>query len=365
MSTWMSRIPVIKHHLGLSTAQLSIALIGAPTGLLIAMRIAPAVASWRSSAFILRCAIALGAVSLASLGLMWDLPSLAICLVIFGVALGAMDIAMNVQGTAVERGYGRPILSRLHAMYSVGILLGALAGSLTLGLGVASPGFFIAAAIILAALGLRSARSLLGEAADATVQIATTHSPTQTSMRLLKQPRLLAAGVIAFSGLFAEGAVNDWAGVFLHQTRHASFSFAALAAAACGVGMAIGRLAGDTIIERAGRLKTLSRASILAAVAMAGAVLIPARGASVAIFGCLGLALATLVPSAFSLAGAMTGLSPAWAISRLTTIGYLGTFASPAIIGFLANSIGLTAALTLPAVLLLLAWPASRMAQAR
>jgi hypothetical protein len=98
---------------------------------------------------------------------------------------------------------------------------------------------------------------------------------------------------------------------------------------------------------------------------MAGAVLIPARGASVAIFGCLGLALATLVPSAFSLAGAMTGLSPAWAISRLTTIGYLGTFASPAIIGFLANSIGLTAALTLPAVLLLLAWPASRMAQAR
>jgi predicted MFS family arabinose efflux permease len=361
VSAWMSRIPVVKHQLGLSTGHLSIALVGVPTGLLIAMRAIPPAIARRSSAFVLRCAILLGALSLGCLGLMRGLASLAVCLVFFGIATGALDITMNVQGTAVEREYGRPILSRLHAMYSMGILLGALAGSVTLGLGVGSLSFFVGASVGLATLGLVYARALLGETADATVQ-TDRDGPRRTQTRLLKQPRLLAAGVIAFSGLFVEGAVNDWAGVFLHQVRDASFSFAALGAAAFGFGMASGRLAGDTIVERLGRQRTLSCAAVLATAAMTVAVLVPVSAASVGAFGILGLMVATIVPSAFSMAGAMAGLPPAWSISRLTTIGYLGTFASPAIIGFLADGTGLTAAMMLPAVLVLLVWPASRAA---
>jgi hypothetical protein len=69
--------------------------------------------------------------------------------------------------------------------------------------------------------------------------------------------------------------------------------------------------------------------------------------------------LANIMSSAFSSAGEMTGPSPAWAMSRLTTIGYLGTFASPAMIGFIVAGTGLTAALLLPAILLLLVGPAS------
>ena len=344
----MSRIPVVQHQLGLSTAELSIALIGTPVGLLLAMRIVPPLVGWRSSAFVLRRAIGLGGISLGCLGLMWMSRLLARCLVMFGVATGATDIAMNVQGTAVERGYGRPIMSQLHAMFSIGVLLGALAGAATLGLGIGSLSFFIGAAAVLAIVGLRSARSLLGESADATVKLSPVSDAAPVRSRLLDQPRLLAAGVIAFSGLFVEGAVNDWAGVFLHQVRNTSFGFAALASAAFGIGMAIGRLAGDTIIERAGRRRTLRASALLAAAALSVAVLVPAAGASVAAFALLGVTLANIVPSAFSLAGGMSGLSPAWAMSRLTTIGYLGTFASPAMIGFLAAGTGLTAALLLP-----------------
>jgi hypothetical protein len=95
------------------------------------------------------------------------------------------------------------------------------------------------------------------------------------------------------------------------------------------------------------------------------AILVPTKGASLAAFVLLGVVLATIVPSAFSLAGAMPGLAPAWAISRLTTIGYLGTFGSPVVIGLLAAATGLTAAMMLPAGLLLLAWPASWLARER
>jgi predicted MFS family arabinose efflux permease len=362
LSAWMSRIPVVKHHLGLSTSELSIALTGTPVGLLMAMKIIPPVVARRSSAFVLRGAIVLGAVSLSCLGITWNLPSLVLGLVAFGISGGALDITINVQGAAVERAYGRPIMSRLHAMYSIGILLGALVGAASLAAGIGTLSFFIGAAAMLAALGLSAGRSLLDQSADATQSPSPAADVAPKGPRLLKEPRLLAAGVIAFSGLFVEGAVNDWAGVFLRQVRDASFSVAALGSAAFGIGMAIGRLAGDTIIERAGRQRTLPRAALLAAGAMTVALTIPATAAALAGFGVLGLTVATIVPTAFSMAGAMTGLAPAWAMSRLTIIGYLGTFASPAIIGFLAGATGLTAALMLPAILLLLVGPASRRA---
>ena len=52
---------------------------------------------------------------------------------------------------------------------------------------------------------------------------------------------MIVLGVIAFCGLFAEGAVSNWGGVMLHQVRHASFTVAALVTAGFGAGMLIGR----------------------------------------------------------------------------------------------------------------------------
>ena len=63
--------------------------------------------------------------------------------------------------------------------------------------------------------------------------------------------------------------------------------------------MAIRRLAGDTIIERAGRQRAPAASALLAATAMGAAVLVPVTGASVPAFAILGLMVANIVTSAF------------------------------------------------------------------
>ena len=170
--------------------------------------------------------------------------------------------------------------------------------------------------------------------------------------------------MIAFCCLFAEGAVDDWSGVYLYEEQGASLGLAPLAAAACGLGMAIGRFGGDAVIARLGRAATLTWASLVAGTGMTLAVLAPDPGVAIVAYGILGLGVATIVPIAFTLAGNAPGVPPAWGISRVTTLGYAGLFSSPPVIGFVAQATSLAVALAIPAALLLLVAPLSRVVRA-
>ncbi len=259
-------------------------------------------------------------------------------------------------------------MSRLHAMWSLGTLLGALAGAAAIGLGDRPLEFFAGVAVLLAALGTILSGALLGALAD-TPSVAPVQPEDEahqvdagTAARpgLRGRPGLVALGVIAFCGLFAEGSVSNWGGVMIHQVRHASFTVAALVTAGFGAGMLIGRLTGDAAIEHLGWRPALIGAALSGAVMLCVAVLVPSVPVSVSAFVVLGILLATIVPSAFSLSAGVTGVPPAWTISQLTTIGYAGTFLSPVLIGLVAGLSQLTVALLMPALLLLLIWPATR-----
>ncbi|MEA2248152.1 MAG: hypothetical protein QOH46_2681 [Solirubrobacteraceae bacterium] len=360
LATWVSRLPLIKQDLGLNTAQLSIALLGSPLGLILATQLVSAFVKRWTSARVTRWAAiaACGCMILPSLA--WDLGSLAAALFLLGMSMGALDIAMNTQGVAVERGYARPIMSGIHGMYSVGVLVCASVGALAAHLRVDPTLHFTVAAVCLAALGVIGSRSLLGAQADTAPEPGGTPAGPRRRPGLARHPSLIALGVIAFCCLFAEGAVDDWSGVYLHEEQGASLGLAPLGAAACGIGMATGRFAGDAVIARVGRPGTLWRASLIAGAGMTLAVLAPTPGIAIAGYGVLGLGVATIVPIAFTLAGNTDGVPPAWAISRVTTLGYAGLFSSPPVIGLVAQAIGLAAALAIPAALLLLVTPLSR-----
>ena len=279
--------------------------------------------------------------------LAWNLGSLAAALLLLGFSLGSLDIAMNTQGVAIERGYARPIMSGIHGMYSVGVLVGAAVGAAAAHADVDPLVHFTVAALVLGALGVWGSLALLGQEADAP---ASHDDADDVPLRLARHPRLIALGVIAFFCLFAEGAVDDWSGVYLHEEQGASLGLAPLAAAACGLGMAIGRFGGDAVIARLGRQATLTWAALVAGAGMTLAVLAPDPAVAIAAYGVLGLGVATIVPIAFTLAGNAPGVPPAWGISRVTTLGYAGLFSSPPVIGLVAQVTRLTVALAIPAV---------------
>lgn len=165
-AAWVARIPQIKEHLGLSEGAMGVALLGAPVGVVAAVRFAGRIVGrWGSRATTIAAGAA-GALALVPLGLAWNLGGLILSLLLMGASLGLMDVGMNAQGVAVERGYGRPLMSGLHGSYSIGTLLAALAGSAAAHAGVPVPLHLAVAAAVLITLLALGCRGLLDRSAD-------------------------------------------------------------------------------------------------------------------------------------------------------------------------------------------------------
>jgi predicted MFS family arabinose efflux permease len=366
LATWVSRIPLIKQHLGLNAGQLGLALLASPLGLIGGMQVVPSIVQRCSSATTARWAMVLSSGSMVLLATARSLAALAALLVLFGANLGALDIAMNTQAVAIEREYGRPINSGFHGIYSIGVLVGSVLGSLAARFGADPLLHFAVAGACMSALGAVGGRFLLGrdagvDAVRPAVQNADSPAHVTTGVNRF----LLAMGLIALCSFFSEGAIENWSGVYLHEVRHASFRLASLGLGAFGAGMAAGRLLGDRVIARFGRPQTLWKSALLASIAMIAVLLAPSADAAIAGYVVVGLGIATIVPIAFTLTGNSGAVQPAAAIARVTTVGYAGLFFSPAIIGLVAHQVGLTASLAIPAVFTLLVLPLSQAARDR
>jgi MFS family permease len=154
-ATWASRVPAIKGGLDLSDGRFAVALLGLEAGAVLGLQlggfIVPRVGSRRvltTSLVVFTCAL-LGPAFAPSLLL------LAASLFAFAALNSVVDVAMNTQGLAIQRLIGRPVFSRLHAMHSLGGVLGAGAGALATRLGATPPQHFFACAAAAAVAGVQ------------------------------------------------------------------------------------------------------------------------------------------------------------------------------------------------------------------
>jgi MFS family permease len=341
--TWAARIPAAKEDLGLSTGELGLALLFTTLGGLVAMPVAGWIVAREGSRTTARQALVLFALLLPALALAPSLPALAVALLLFGAAAGALDVAMNAHGLAVERLYARPILSSFHAGWSFGGLIGAGVGAIAAAAGLEPLPHFVLVTFVVVPVGLAASGRLLPNAAD---------RPPEP-LRLGRPPRRLAAlAVLAFCGLFAEGVVADWSAVYLDEPLGAGEAVAALGFAAFSIAMAAGRLVGDRLTLRWGPSALTRRGGLLAGGALAVALVVGAPPLAIVAFGCMGLGLAAFVPVVFRAAGSLPGLPAGMGIAALTTVGYTAFLVGPPAIGFAAQVVGLPTALGLVVALL-------------
>ncbi len=61
---------------------------------------------------------------------------MGVTLLLFGAALGSLEVGMNIHAVEVERAAGLPLLSGFHALYSLGGFAGAAFITLLLSLGL-------------------------------------------------------------------------------------------------------------------------------------------------------------------------------------------------------------------------------------
>src|SRR5918992_1558574 len=159
--------------------------------------------------------------------------------------------------------------------------------------------------------------------------------------------RLLGLGLIAFCAFLLDGAANNWSAVHLSSEHGAGAGLAAGAFTLLSLTLAIGRLFGDRLVERLGRVRLVQGCGAVAAAGSALAISAPAPGAALGGWALFGLGLAALAPTVLGAAPAAGSGSPAAAIAAVTTVGYLGSFSGPPLVGALAEAGSLPAALGL------------------
>jgi MFS family permease len=344
--TWAPRLPAIKESLGLSDGELGTALVGLAIGLVVGTRVAGAPIDRFGSRPVMRAGFPLLAGTLLLPGLAGSAPTLFLSLLVLGVASGALDVAMNAQGIEVERWLGRPILSGLHGLWSVGLGLGAGAAALAAAGDVDPLAHFAAVGGALAIASLVLLRGLLA----AEHHVREEHE-REARVAVRWTLPLVLLGVIAFCSFVGEGSASDWSAVYMTQELGTSQAVGALAFAAFAVTMAAARFTADPLRARLGNVFLVRGGSLVAAAGLGAALLIHQPAAGIAGFALLGLGLAAVVPIAFSAAGDLDPRATGRLVGRVATIGYVGSVAGPIMIGWLAEATSLRTSLGLVVLL--------------
>jgi MFS family permease len=355
VSSFYARLPAIKDRLDLDAGSLGLALVGLTAGLLVAQPLTGALVSRRGSAPVAVLGAALCSLAVIGPGLAGSLGALIAATLVLGAANGMLDVAMNVEGVAVERRSGRVILSKLHALFSIGVLVGAGSAGLVAAAGVGVRAhLFVVAGLGLVVVWFLRGRLVRSNAPTARpVRPAGGYSDTKGSQPGLAGRRgnpahplngqLLFFGAIAFCVLLCEGAVADWSAVHLRETLDESAGAAALGLASFSIAMAAGRFAGDRITQALGEARHIRLGALTAAAGLVTAALAPAGGIAIAAFGVAGLGLSALFP--LTVRAASRAGDPGPAIAAVSTAGYVGLVTGPPAVGLLADATDLRLAL--------------------
>jgi predicted MFS family arabinose efflux permease len=334
IGTWVAQIPFLQERLDISKSTIGLALLCMAAGAMIAMPITGHLLDRLPSAFVTRVA-AIVYLPLLALPLYAPTPvALGAVLIVFGAANGAMDVAMNGHGVAVERSLGKPIMSSLHAGWSFGGLAGSGGVALAVALGVEPrvEGLVAAGVLWLMAWGI-----------TARLGSATAQSEHGSSAFALPSRGVLLIGALCFLVMVTEGAMGDWSGIYLKQDLDAPNSAAATGFAGFSLGMALARLAGDDLARRWGSGRLLSGGMALVTVALAVVLLVGEPVVAVIGFALIGVGIANAVPLLFSAAGRVPPSGPS--LAAVFTVGYTGFIVGPPLIGVLADAVSLPAAL--------------------
>jgi MFS family permease len=327
--TWTSRLPAIKANLGLSTSQVSVVLLCAALGAVFSFPVTAAALHKLGSRGASLLSGGLLGVALVAFGLAptWALACAVMGL--YGVLASTMDVAMNAQGVEVERATEVPVMSRLHAVFSLGTMAGAFFASTITTLTTSVPLHFAVAALVVVAAVLLPRAGLIADA-------RTIDGGTRSFA--LPRGAALLIGAMAFLGMIAEGSMVDWSTLYLKERAGASQQVAPLGIASLQGAMLVTRWFGDRARARWGARRLLFGGSLLAGASLAAALLVGGIAPALVAFGLFGIGVATVSPCVYA-AGAREG---GVALAAVMTLGSLGFLVGPLAIGAVAQATNLS-----------------------
>jgi len=341
--TFASRLPWITARLHMSSGLVGAVGLAASVGALTAIPLAARFVHRLGAKQATRILIGTAGIVLALPPLAPNVAVLAVTLLAAGAALGTADNAINAQGIEAEGRFGKSIMSGLHGMWSLGVLAGALIGSLAARVGVDPRIQFAIVGAAMVAAGVAAPAWFAGTPAAADVPDA--------EVPRFAWPRglILLMGLVAFAAVYVEIATNDWSAIFMRWELHTSQSRAAIATAAFALTMASGRLCGDAVVRRIGPEFAVRACGFLGITGCLLVALAPDDIAAIAGFMLIGLGVSVVVPLVFAAAG-RSGPSVAIAVAGVATVSYGAGLAAPSVMGGVADLTSLRIAFAVSAL---------------
>lgn len=341
---WAVIVPFAKVNTGVDDAVLGSLLLCLGAGAIVAMPLTGPLTSRFGCRKVIGCAVMIVILATPCLSVIRDPLTLGLTLLLFGVGIGITDCAMNIQAIIVEKSSAKPLMSGFHGMYSVGGIAGAGLMTALLTLGVAVVASVITLSVLVLGLLAVSYRTLLPYA-----------NPPEGPAFAIPKGTVLILGIICFVVFLAEGTVLDWRALYLVENRGVAEYLGGLGFAVFATAMTLGRLSGDYIISRLGSLTVVLVGALLAIAGFMVVIYGSWLPALLTGYLLVGIGCANIVPVMFSQTGKQNSMPQMVAVPAVTTLGYIGVLAGPAMIGYIAHHSSLSHAFIVVMLLMLLA----------
>jgi MFS family permease len=341
----LTQVPALQEKFGFSDGELSLVLLAVPVVAGVGSLLAGMIASRYGSAIVLRVGGIGVCAAITATGVAGSRGALYLVLAAVGLFLGLVDAAMNMQGVAVQRRYGRPVLASFHGVWSAGGIAGALATALTAHWRWSLVASLGVVALVGAAIAVAAGPRLLRPAEQVRP------SPSEQASPDIPWAPIVAVGSAMMLMYIADSATSNWSAVYLHSGLHGSHSVAALGLAAYQTCMVVGRSLADRLVARYGPVRSVALGGVVGVLGLLLVVAADTPTLGIAGFAVLGLGLCVVVPQSFSAAGQLDPAGSGVAVARVNLFNYAGFVVGAALIGLVAQSRGLRTAFLVPAVL--------------
>lgn len=358
ISSWVTRTPDIRDLLGASTAEIGLVLLGLSVGSMVGILSAgPLVARFGTrpmmvlgTALIVLSMPTIGVGASSSQG--WVVTA---GLLLFGLGMGGLEVALNVEGADVEKALDKSVLPALHGSFSLGTFIGAVAGIIFTATEYPVLHHLLIVSgidLLILVVAIRHISPRVGKTERAAG--ASGAAPRGGLGALVRDGRLLIIGAVVLAMALAEGTANDWLPLVMVDGHGFDAALGSAIYAVFAASMTVGRFCGGWFIARYGRAAVLCASALAGAAGLAVVIFVDnqvAAGAAVILWG-LGASLG--FPVAISAAGA-SGPHSAARVSFVATLGYVAFLVGPPVLGFLGEHYGLRSALIVPLALVVVA----------
>jgi fucose permease len=334
---WLAMIPYIKVSLGLSKGDLALALLGLPIALIptlqLASRVVAKIGPRKTFAILLpvqTCVVLLPFLTSGIVGLFMTLA-------LFGAVVAFLEVALNTYAGRLEKSANLTIMSRCHGFWALGVMIGSLLATALFGLGPILAVFLVCA--VSGGTGIWAGLSLprlKGENDSASVK----------PQKLREMPKaLFLISMFVFAVTLAEGAMSDWAAVYLAERSGSGPEDAGIAVSIFAGFLAAGRFAGDFLKRKLGA-RGVARLTVGLAIVGVACLTIPSGVPAIFIgFALVGLGVSIGFPLGISAAAGLDDTHEAQNIATMAMIAMSGFLVGPPFIGFVAEAISLRVAL--------------------